>query len=149
MPANGPTALNDLVIKRLSDALKRGNTRVNACRLARVSQSCFTEWMRKGQLGHEHYIDFALKMRDAEAFAEDEAMERIREGAVGWQGMAWWLQRRNRARWADITPAAERAKLLRETTNASNLDDVDLKDLEKAIEDAAQFKRELVKKETG
>jgi hypothetical protein len=142
MPANGPTALNDIVIRKLVDALKRGNTRVNACRLARVSSRSFTEWLKKGCEGREDYVEFALRVRDAEAFAEDEAMERIREGALGWQGMAWWLQRRNRARWADITPAAEKAKLLQAAnSNAHALDEVPLADLEQAIQDAAELKR--------
>lgn len=147
---NGPTALNDIVIKRICDALKRGNTRVNACRLARVNDSTFSEWLRRGRLGDEDYIAFALQIRDAEAFAEDEAMKRIRDGALGWQGMAWWLQRRNRARWADITPAAEKAKLQAAAANSnSSLEEVPLADLEQAIQDAAELKRQASGQKNG
>jgi len=146
----GPTALNDIVIRKLVDALKRGNTRINACRISRVNYSTFRGWLERGCRGDEDYIGFALQMRDAEAFAEDEAMERIREGALGWQGMAWWLQRRNRARWGDITPAAEKAKLLQAANSNSSLEEVPLADLEEAIMSAAELKRaEASGKKTG
>lgn len=138
----GPTALNDIVIKRICDALKRGNTRANACALARVNPSTFDTWLKKGKAGEEDYIVFALQVRDAEAFAEDETLELIKFGKPGWQGAAWWLQRRNRAKWGDITPAAEKAKLQAAAANSnSSLEEVPLADLEQAIQDAAELKR--------
>lgn len=151
MPANGPLALNDLVIRRICDALKRGNNRKNACALARVNPGTFTQWIRWAKEGKPDYISFALQVRDAEAYAEDEAMARIREGTVGWQGMAWWLQRRNRAKWGDIIPAIEKARLESRAANSQSLDDVPLADLEQAIQDAAELKRNAnaKKDETG
>jgi hypothetical protein len=141
MPANGPTALNDLVIRRIVDALKRGNTRINSCRLARVNPSTFGDWLHKGKAGHPDYIAFAIQIREAEAIAEDEVVEKIRTGQPGWQGLAWWLQRRNRARWGDIIPAIEKARIESRAANSQSLDDVPLADLEQAIQDAAELKR--------
>ena len=144
MPASGPTSLNDLVIRKICDALKRGNTRVNACRLARVNPSTFARWLEWGKAGREDYVGFALAMRNAEAEAEDDAMKRIRNGEPGWQGMAWWLQRRNRARWGDISPLEVRAKLT-QAANNNALEDVPLDDLVSAIQDAAELKKHAKK----
>ena len=149
MPANGPTALNDLVIRRLCDALKRGNTRLNACALARVNPSTFNQWCLKARAGNPDYLDFALKIRDAEAAAEDEAVDIIRFGRGGWQGAAWWLQRKNRTKWGDITK--EGAVHLRNGAANNNLAEVPLEDLESAIQEAAELKRSALadKKKSG
>jgi hypothetical protein len=140
MPGNGATTLNELVIKRLCDALKRGNTRINACALARVNPSTFNYWLAKARAGHLDYLDFALKIRDAEAYAEDEAIDIIKFGRAGWQGVAWWLQRRNRKKWGDITKDGAREI----AANDTRLEDVSLEDLESAIADAAELKRQAL-----
>lgn len=100
--------------------------------------------MRKGLEGHEDYIKFALQVRDAEAFAEDETIEVIKAGKPGWQGGAWWLQRRNRAKWGDIVPAVEKARIQANAANNTSLDEVPLADLEQAIQDAAEMKRAAI-----
>jgi|SRR5882762_3430867 len=152
MPANGPTAMNDITTRRLCDALKRGNSRMCACALARCRFENFRAWMRKAAAGDEAYTEFALKVRDAEGFAEDEAVLKIREGSVGWQGAAWWLQRRNRIRWGDAMKSAP--GVARGANDNSRLADVSLEELESAIQEAAELKRRALeavdgKKETG
>jgi hypothetical protein len=147
MPANGPNVLNDLVIRRLCDALKRGNTRLNACAIARVNINTFNLWCRKAREGHPDYLDFALKIRDAEAYAEDVAIDAIKFGQYGWQGAAWWLQRRNRAKWGEV---AKTGSAMLRNSEAEKLEDVSLEDLQEAIEAAAELKRgELSKKKVG
>lgn len=143
MPAHKQTGPDDLIEKRIIDALKRGNTRRNSCQLARVSNTTFCQWMKR-------FPDFAARVRSAEAEAEDEGVERIREGSSGWQGMAWWIARRNRnGRWADRVEAAEREKIRAKAANSNSLEDLSLDDLEKVIQEAAAAKREMAKKETG
>lgn len=131
---------DEFTARKIVDALKRGNTRRNACALSRVSNRVFSTWMKSDS-------DFAAQVRNAEAFAEDEGIGRIREGAAGWQGMAWWIARRNRnGRWAERVEAQEKAKLLAKAANSNSLEDVPLDDLEKAIEQAAAAKREIAEK---
>lgn len=133
---------DEFTARKIVDALKRGNTRRNACALSRVASRTFDVWMKDDSA-------FKAQVLAAEAFAEDEGIERIREGAAGWQGMAWWLQRRNRnGRWAERVEAQEKAKIMAKAANSNSLEDLSLDDLEKAIQEAAAAKRES-KKETG
>jgi hypothetical protein len=140
MPGNGPTRLNDITIKRLCDALKRGNTRLNACALARVNPSVFQSWVNKAKSGDPDYLEFALKIRDAEAAAEDEAVDLVKWGRSGWQGAAWFLQRRNRKKWGDITKQGA----VQVSANDNRLEEIPLEDLEQAIADAAEMRRKAL-----
>jgi hypothetical protein len=138
------SAYCELITFKIVDALKRGNTRRNASALANISNATFCNWMKK-------YPEFKARVLNAEAEAEDEGIVRIRAGSVGWQGMAWWIQRRNRnGRWAERVEAVEKAKL-QAAANQNSLEDVPLDDLQRAIADAADLKaaEAAKKKETG
>jgi len=147
---NTPYKLNDIVEKRLIDALRRGNTRTTACALAGITVPTFHRWMHQdvgGADSKEELTEFARKVREAEALAEDEAVVTIRAQKQNWQGMAWWASRRPRSRWKDKGAGADKR-----TAVAANdaLHDMPLADLEAAIQDAAELKRqEVAKKETG
>jgi hypothetical protein len=152
MPGNGPTTLNDLVIRRLCDALKRGNNRRNACALSGIALPTFNDWLRKAKDGAADYEEFGRRIRAAEADAEDGAVEHIKAGKPGWQGVAWWIQRRTRPRWCDpVAPA--RGAPSGNAANDTDLSSLRLEDLESAIQDAAELKRKALaeagKKGTG
>lgn len=130
----------EFVTHKIVEALKRGNTRRNSAHLAGISQTSFDGWMK-------NHPEFKAKVLAAEALAEDEGIGRIREGAAGWQGMAWWIARRNRnGRWAERVEAAEKEKIRAKAANSNSLEDVPLDDLQRAIEDAALAKQEIAEK---
>lgn len=139
----GPWVLNDIVEKKIIEALKRGNMRSTACQLAHVDREAITEWMKRPT---EPYLTFAQKVRDAEAFAVDAGLTRIKEGATGWQGMAWWLERRHKEWCKEV--AALKAKNA-PAANSNELEDVDLDDLMQAIQDAAALKSAEALKKDG
>lgn len=132
----GPYALNDIVAEKIIAALKRGNMRHTACHMARVCGTAIDDWMKLSD--REPYLSFCLRVRDAEAFAEDEGVSVIKAGEPGWQGMAWWIERRYK-RWSKEVAAAK-AKL-QPAANSNDLEEVELADLERAIHDAAEVKR--------
>lgn len=134
---------DEFTSRKIVDALKRGNTRRNSCALSRISNATFCLWMKSDP-------QFKAQVLAAEAFAEDEGIERIREGNAGWQGMAWWIARRNRnGRWAERVEAAEKAKIMAKAANSNSLEDLSLDDLEKAIHEAAALKAEAKKNGTN
>lgn len=143
MPGNGPTVLNDLVIRRLCDALKRGNNRRNACALSGVGLNTFNLWLRRARDGGADYAEFGRRIRAAEADAEDGAVDHIRTGKPGWQGVAWWIQRRTRPRWSDPV-APSRGAPSGNAANDTDLSGLRLEDLEAAIQDAAELKRKAL-----
>lgn len=139
----GPWALNDIVEAKIIGALKRGNMRSTACQLARVNPNAIAEWMRQDK---EPYLSFCQKVRDAEAFAVDAGLERIKEGSSGWQGMAWWLERRDK-KWSKEVAAAKAKNAA--PANSNELEDVELDDLMQAIQDAAALKAAEEAKKDG
>ena len=99
MPAGRPTLLNDLVAKRICEALATGQTRRCAAALGGVEHRTLCYWLAKGRKGDPKYRQFVHQIEKAEAEAEAPMVERVRQGTVGWQGAAWWLERRRRKTW--------------------------------------------------
>jgi len=48
----------------------------------------------------ERYPEFLQAIKNAEAHSEDVAVSRVRGGAPGWQGSAWYLERKHADRWS-------------------------------------------------
>lgn len=103
-----PTSLNDIVSQAICNALSRGNTRRCAAALAGISYASLCTWIRKGrETEEEPYHAFLGRLEKAEAEAEDTMVTMVRIGDMGWQGGAWWLERRRRRTWRrPIQPAA-------------------------------------------
>lgn len=96
-----PTLLDDLVSKRICDALAQGNAQSTAARAAGVGVSTMRAWLARGVTGEEPYASFRETAKRAEAVGETELVATIREGATKtWQCAAWLLERRFPARWA-------------------------------------------------
>src|SRR5512143_589810 len=102
-----PAIIDDLKIKRIIDAVSKGNTRQNAAMAARISTACLMTWIRKGRAGEEPYSSFVNRLYEAEAEAEARHVSNIEiaAGKGAWQASAWWLERRRRFAWRK--PAAE------------------------------------------
>lgn len=95
---------------RILDYLRRGLFAESAARLAGISERTFYEWLERSDAGDPEFAGFSAAVKRATDEAEDDALRRIREGSPGWQGSAWFLERRLRDRWhpprVDTGPAA-------------------------------------------
>lgn len=96
-----PTLLDDLVSKRIVDAVARGCTRAAAAEAAGIHRDTLQEWLARGREGDAEYSDFAYRVEKADAEAENVMVGVVRGVAIGadgekpiWQAAAWWLERR-------------------------------------------------------
>lgn len=108
-----PTKLDDLVAKRIVDAVGRGVSHRAAAEAAHVDISTLTRWLAAGRDGEEPYCAFRTRFLAAEAKAEtrvvDALMRKVDEGSV--PAMQLWLQQRRPAEWGRREmPANEQAE---------------------------------------
>lgn len=97
-----PFALNDIVQKKICNALENGNSIANSARLAGLDPRTVERYLAKGRAGDERFVPFLDAVELARAKAEDDALSTIkvaaREGT--WQAEAWWLERTRPKRYA-------------------------------------------------
>lgn len=105
-----PTKLDDLVSKRIVNAIAKGLPRDTAAKLAGIAPSTLYLWLRKGDAGEEPFSEFSDALKRAEAEGEAELVAIIREaGKTSWTACAWLLERRRPARWALRRERSEKA----------------------------------------
>ena len=96
-----PTNLDDLVSKRVVDALNAGVSLVGAAYAARISRASLMEWLARGRDGEQPYATFLDRVTEARGKAErkvvDALMIKIREGNV--PAAIFWLQQRAPDEW--------------------------------------------------
>lgn len=83
-----PTVLDDLVSKKFRDAVAGGIPRRYAAALAGVTYTSIKRWLRSNP-------DFCALVEKADADALARNLLRVQDGVQGWQGSAWWLERRH------------------------------------------------------
>jgi hypothetical protein len=127
-----PRALTPATQVRIVESLAAGNFLSIACSQARVSRRCWYYWRRLVDRGCEHaqvYAPFFEACEQAMAIAEQAALRTIRSGAPGWQGSAWFLERRFPDRWGRRTTVTLRGV----PKDLTTLTDDQLDDLERRI----------------
>lgn len=96
-----PSKLDDLVAKRIVDAVAEGLPRDTAAKLARIHPSTLFDWLRRGRAGEAGYAEFSDRVREAESQGEKEIVTLLRNHAkTSWQACAYLLERRNPKQWA-------------------------------------------------
>lgn len=96
-----PKLLDELVAKRIVEAVRAGASRTAAAEAARVGRSTLFEWLRRGAAGDAPYAAFLTRVREAEGALELELVKVIiGHGATSWQSCAWMLERKFGRRWA-------------------------------------------------
>ena len=96
-----PPGLDKFVHDRLAEALRTGNTRIDAARYAGIGYSTFRSWMARGRTGERPYAAFVASMEKAEADAVIRNVAIIQKAAgVSWQAAAWWLERKFPELWS-------------------------------------------------
>lgn len=92
--AGRPTKYSPEVVKRITDALRGGNTRRAACAVAGIDQSTLANWIKE-------YSDFSKAIEKAEGEAEAKMVSVIKLASdTTWQAAAWWLERKHKAEWS-------------------------------------------------
>jgi hypothetical protein len=96
-----PTKFDEKTAQKILAAVKAGNTRTAAARMAGIAPSTFHDWRIRAVRGDEPYAAFAERLLLAEGEAEAEAVRIIHEAARSgtWQAAAWWLERRHARQW--------------------------------------------------
>lgn len=96
MPAKRgrPTKRSAKVQATIVAALKAGNTRATAAKLAGITYTTLKRWCRLS-------VPFCAALDQAEAEAERMYVGHIKKAAAGgsWQAAAWWLERRRSSDW--------------------------------------------------
>lgn len=95
---------NETRHETIVEAVRKGNSKANAFRLAGISVDTGTEWLRYGRDKSEEYPYYAKLYQDVEqALAEYEAsrvsLVTTAADTGSWQAAAWWLERRNPDEW--------------------------------------------------
>lgn len=84
-PNGRPTKLQPHLIETICKHLRLGHTQATACRLARVSESTYYEWLGRGdQEPNSLFAEFSEAVKEAMAQAEDDALQTIRDAARPW-----------------------------------------------------------------
>jgi hypothetical protein len=92
--AGRPTKYSDDVVKRITDALRGGNTRRASCAAGGISQDTLAVWLRDNP-------DFADAVEKAEGEAELRNLAVIQDATkTTWQAAAWWLERKHKQDWS-------------------------------------------------
>lgn len=108
------TVLTPQAQKVIAESLAEGNYLTTACSLAGISTDTFYHWKNRhdaGDPGASDYSDFFGEVKKASAFAEVMALRAIRTGGFGWQGSAWFLERRFPKKWGRKAEAKPKAQL--------------------------------------
>jgi hypothetical protein len=104
-----PSKLTPEVQARICEALKKGNYRSTAAAAAGIHRNTLINWEKRGEEGEAPYVDFLTAMQQAEAEAEMDLVDLIRNAQPGvptvrgadlWQAWAWVLERRYGGKWS-------------------------------------------------
>lgn len=107
------TLLDDLVTKRVCDALAKGHSYAAAARAGGIAENTLHEWVARGRGSDERgdpdgrYAKFAKRVHDADQEAEDRCVQVLQEALLGDDkklatDTAWkWLARRRSVQWAE------------------------------------------------
>lgn len=120
-----PSKLDDLVSRRILDAIEAGVSHAGAAKAARIAESTLQDWLARGRDGEPGYAEFAVRLREAEGKAErtivDKLFEAAKKGNVG--AMCFWLERRRHRDWGKRDVANDDARDVATTTsNESDLE---------------------------
>jgi len=110
MSRDGTTKLTPERADRIVQLLKAGQHRSTACQAVGVADRTLRTWLARADEGDERWVDFARRVREAEAECESRAIIAIQlKGKDDWRAMAWWLERRFPLRWGETR--GQQAKL--------------------------------------
>jgi transposase len=101
------TVFSPEVCRQVAAMIRDGNSITCAAQAVGVTASTVYVWLRKGEDGHETYVQFYKDCEMAKAFAEQKMVMIVREaaasrtGKIDWKAAAWWLARARPETWGD------------------------------------------------
>lgn len=98
-----PTVLTDEAKALIVDMVSWGSYLKVACDAAGFSYRTLRYWQKAwedGEPNAQAHDDFFQSLKKAIAIGEGRAILKIQRGEPGWQGSAWFLERRFPQRWA-------------------------------------------------
>jgi hypothetical protein len=98
-----PTKFTPALQAQIIELVAAGNFLDVACKAVGIAPRTLRHWRqqyRDGDSAVSEYAEFFAALEKALAVAETAAISRIRSGGLGWQGSAWFLERRYPQRWA-------------------------------------------------
>lgn len=102
-----PVKFTPEVQQEIVRLVAEGNYLEVACQAAGVTSRLVRHYRKMWEDGDpsvSHLDDFFSALKKALALAESSSLRRIRSGVEGWQGSAWFLERRYPKRWAKREP---------------------------------------------
>jgi len=99
-----PALLRKGMLKRLAEALGKGNTIVTSCGYAGIDDTTLYRYLEEGKIAEEGspLFDFCGAVRVAITKAAMDQVDLIRDaGKDNWRAAAWLLSRRYPEEWAD------------------------------------------------
>jgi len=86
------------IIAKVDARIREGLSRERALRAAGVPPSVYRQWFKLGKDGVQPYAQWLNALEEAEANAEDDRVQKIRDNK-DWKAQAWLLERRYPERW--------------------------------------------------
>lgn len=99
-----PTKLTPEVQAKVVQALETGHYAEDAVIIAGIGENTYYQWLEKGAAGTEPYAAFREAVESASRQAVDRSLKRVMGGDLGWQGSAWFLERRFPMKWGRRDP---------------------------------------------
>lgn len=99
-----PTKLTPEVQQRIVEALLSGLYVEDAVILGGIAEDTYYEWVKRGKTGEEPFASFSEAVESAGVVSSSQALVTVRAGGMGWQGSAWFLERRYPAKWGRRDP---------------------------------------------
>src|SRR5665647_1852880 len=104
-----PSKLTESRMEQLTEALRSGNYRIDACRAAGIHYNTLLAWEKKGESQKSgEYAEFLEALRIAEAEAVVSNVEVITTAAQrgDWRAAAWFLEHKYPNNWARLDKRA-------------------------------------------
>lgn len=101
-----PTKCTPERAERLIELVRQGSFREAACAAVGVTPKSLRTWLQLADQGDERYVEFARKLREAEAHVENDCVFTIKSlGSDDWRALAWYLEKRFPNRFGDMRVA--------------------------------------------
>jgi len=98
-----PTKRTPENVEKILEALRVGMYKDRAALLVGIGEATLYRWLKTD-------TEFREAVKAAECESEFDALKRVREGASGWQGAGWFLERKHWALWGkrgELAPTEE------------------------------------------
>ena len=91
-PGGRPTKRTPEIVERIAEAIADGLNDSFVCDLVGITRETLVQWRKNAR--------FSYTIKSAEASRLQQRLRRIESGADGWQGTAWFVERKYPREWS-------------------------------------------------